>query len=194
MVGCFPGADDSVFEIEAVGVLAEELLLRKFRQDVGGGDSGIGFDVGESFGNGMVRGLEEEDAAFGAGAIGVFEFAIAVTATGGLGEGVETALGAVNEGKADIDAGLNELGGDENEWLTGFSEFFRVLQDGDHVGGAHAGREVQNIGFPAECLVEGLSGFGGIEDEEAAGGSVLEDVDDESLIVERTEILAGDAF
>ena len=37
-----------------------------------------------------------------------------------------------------------------------------------------------------------LGGFGGVENEEAAFGGVLDDVGDEGLVVEVTKVMAGD--
>ena len=41
------------------------------------------------------------------------QLSFAVAASSGLGDGVETGHGAVDEGKVDIDSGLDELSGDE---------------------------------------------------------------------------------
>ena len=69
-------------------------------------------------------------------------FSFAVAATCGLGDGVESSHGAVDEGKVDIDTSFDELGRNQSDWEI----FFKALaDDGEHfetVLRAHEGGEV----------------------------------------------------
>lgn len=55
-----------------------------------------------------------------------WKFALAVTAASGLGDGVESCHGAVDEREVDIDSSFDELGGDEE----GGEFVFETLADG----------------------------------------------------------------
>jgi hypothetical protein len=93
--------------------------------------------LGEVAFGGGVLGVEDVGLAFGG------EFAFAVAASGGLGDGVEACHGAIDEGEVDIDAGFDELGGDEAD-----GEFFgEALADGgEHLEAvlrAHEGGKVE---------------------------------------------------
>jgi hypothetical protein len=119
---------------------------------------------------------------------------VAVTAAGGLCKGVESAFGAIDDGKADIDTGFDQLGGDENDRLALFAKPFGPGKDEHDVPRAHAGREVEGVGVGTELLVERLGGLGGIDDEETAVAPVLEDVRDELFVGERAQVFASDSF
>jgi len=136
------GLPDGLLEVGADGGLREEFVIWEMRSDVGAGDSGVGREIGETLRDGMIGGLEEEDAAFGGGAVVILEFAVAIAATGGLGEGVESAFGAVNDGEANIDTGFDELRGDDRNGAAFFSEPFGFGEDAHDVTRAHAGGEV----------------------------------------------------
>ena len=67
------------------------------------------------------------------------KFAVTVAAASGLGKGVETAFGPVDDGKADIDTGLDELGGNEDDGAAYFSQSLRLGEDEHDMPRAHAG-------------------------------------------------------
>ena len=96
----------------------------------------------------------------------VFEFAVPVTASSGLGEGIEAAFSPVNDREADIDPGFDELGGDEDDGLAGATESFGFIKHGHDVSRTHAGGEMEGVGVLAEFLMQGLGSFGGVEDKE----------------------------
>jgi len=52
---------------------------------------------------------------------------------------------------------------------------------------------VEGGGFFEEFLVESLGGLGGVKDEKTSGGGVLEDVIDELIVVDWTEVMTRDA-
>ena len=137
----------------------------------------------------MIGWLEQEDAAFGGK-----KLAVPIAAAGGLGEGIEPAFGAVDDGKTDIDAGLDELGGDENDGAAGLAQCFRFLEDRDHVGRAHPRGEMEGGGMGLKPFEESLGGFGGVEDEEATAGSVVKKVGDQLIVIERSQVSANNAF
>ena len=142
----------------------------------------------------MVCGLKEANPAFETVSVHIHELSVAVAAAGGLGEGVEAAFGAIDNGEADIDTGFDELGGDED---NGLSALAKPLCPGKHehdMPGTHACREMNCGGALAEFFVEDLGGFGGVEDEEAAVRGMFADVVDELFVGEGAEVLAGDAF
>ncbi len=64
--------------------MGEEFLVLEIRCDLCPGDCCVRGEIGETLWNGMIGGLEEEDAAFA-----WEEFTVAVAPSGGLGEGVE---------------------------------------------------------------------------------------------------------
>ena len=111
-----------------------------------------------------------------------------------MGERVEAALCAIDDGKTDIDSGFYELGGDEDDGMSFFPQAFGFGEDGHDVARAHAGGEVERGGVRGKFLVEGLGCLGGVEDEETAGGGVVLDVLDKVFIVQGTEVMAGDAL
>jgi hypothetical protein len=65
-----------------------------------------------------------------------------------------------------------------------FAKTFRAGKHGHDVARAHARGEVEGGEVFGNFLVESLSGLGGVEDEQAAVGSVLSDVGDELCIIE----------
>lgn len=140
----------------------------------------------------VVGGLEMVNPAFYWLAIVVLEFAVAVASSGCLGEGVETAFGAVNGGKADIDTGFDELCRDEDDCFSLFAQAFGAGEDEHDVAGAHAGGKVEGVGVRAEFFVEGLGGFGGVKYEQAAEWGLGEDVGDEIPVIERAKVVAFD--
>ena len=110
--------------------------------------------------------FEEVDLAVGGGAVGVCEFAFAVAAAGGLGEGVEAGEGAEDGGEVEVDAGFDEGGGDDIGGGVGLEAFADLGDDVAAVGGAHPGAEV-----------EGVAGLEGVEGGVEVAG-VLAGVDD----------------
>lgn len=194
LVGFRSGLPDGMFEVEADEAGVEEVAVFEVGENLSASDGGVGDEVGERGRNGVIGGLEEEDAAVDALAVFVFEFTVAVAAAGGLGEGVEAAFGAIDDGETDIDTGFDELGGDEGDGLAVFPQGFGFFEHGDDVRRAHAGGEMEGGGLSGEFFEERLGSFGGVEDEEAAVVGMVKDVGDELFVVEGAEILAGGAF
>ena len=137
----------------------------------------------------MFGGLEKKNPPFCGQ-----EFTVAVAAACGLGEGVEAAFGAIDDGKADIDSCFDELGGDEDDGLPIFAKLLGLIQHGDDVCRAHPRGKVEGVGSPAEFFEKGLCGFGGVEDEETASLGMIEDMGNEIVVASGTDVFAGDAF
>lgn len=110
--------------------------------------------------------FEEVDLAAGGGAVWGEEFAFAVAAAGGLGEGVEAGEGAEDGGEVEVDTGFDEGGGDDIGGGVGLEAFADLGDDVAAVGGAHPGAEV-----------EGVAGLEGVEGGVEVAG-VLAGVDD----------------
>ena len=55
---------DGVLEIPTYGGVGEKFFVFVVRCDLRSGDGGVGGEIGKPFGNGVVGGLEKEDAAF----------------------------------------------------------------------------------------------------------------------------------
>lgn len=180
---------DRMLEVGTDGCGGEEVGVAEGGEDVAAGDRGVGLDVGESVGERVVGGLEEIDLTFG-----FLEFAVTVAASCGLSEGVETTLGAIDDGKADIDPGFDELGGHEDDCFSLFPQALGLGKDEHDVARAHPGGEMEGVGVRAELFVEGLRGLGGVENEEAAFGRMVAKVVDEGLVIKGTEVVTLDAF
>lgn len=153
------------------------------------GDGGIGTDVGQCLGDGVIGWLEEENVTFLRE-----EFAVAIAAPGSLGKGIETAFGAINDGETDVHTSFDQLGGDKDDGQAIFPKTFGAGEDQHDVPRAHPGREMECVCVEIEFFVKSLGGFGGIEDEEAAGGGMFKNVSDEMIVVDGTEIFAFDAI
>lgn len=110
---CFgAGLPDGVLEVGADEVWMEKVPVAKIGKNLRSGDGGLGREVGKPSGNGMVRGLKKERAAFDPLIVAVSEFAVAVASPGGLGKGIKAAFRAIHDGKTNIHSGFDELSGD----------------------------------------------------------------------------------
>lgn len=141
---CLP---DGLLEVMADGSLTEE-IVGMAGQNMGASDAGVGLEIGEAIGDGVIGGLKVEGPAFDRVTAGVAEFAVAIAATGGLSEGVEAAFGTVKGGEADIDSGFDELGGDEDDGSASFAEAFGLGKNEHDMSWAHAGGEMKGSGVP----------------------------------------------
>ena len=185
---------DGLLEVGADGRKGEEVFRREIGENSGAGDGGGGGEIGERFGNGVVGGLEEEDLT-GDGLAGrVGEFAIAIATAGGLGEGIEAALGAIDNGEADIDARFDELRGDENDRAALVPESFDLGKHGHDMTRAHAGGKMEGGGVSIKFLIECFGGFGSIEYKETSVRGVFQNVSDKSVVVDGVELVGFDAF
>lgn len=133
------GLPDGMLEIGADESGIEQITLVEVGENLSAGNGCVGADVGKAFGDWVVGGLKVEHAAFDTSPVRGFQFAIPVTPARCLGEGVETAFGAIDDREADVDAGFDELGGNENDGAAFSSQTFCAGEDEHNVAGAHAG-------------------------------------------------------
>ena len=140
----------------------------------------------------MVGRLEKEDATFDPSTSTVRQLPIAIAASGGLGEGVEAAFGTVDDREADIDTGLNNLGGDEDDDLACLPQSLCVIKYRNDMRRAHPSREVESLCLLPELFMKDLSRLRRAHDKKTSVGGVIKNVGDERIVVERPEILAGD--
>ena len=143
-------AGEDVFLVEQVAVFP--IVSAEVAFDAVEGE-GIGRIAGKDFLGGIRRAadesgrcelvrLEDEDLPRRGSLLGG-EFSFAVAAAGGLGDGVESSEGAEDDGEIDINAGFDELGGDEANRAICLEAGFDFLEARGAVLRAHEGGEVE---------------------------------------------------
>ena len=95
---------------------------------------------------------------------GTGQASVPIAASGGLGDGIESGHGAIHDGEIDIDAGFNELGGDDTDCFSLIEALFDFVEDAAAVFGAHQGGEVEMGIGTAEEGIERLCVFAGVHD------------------------------
>lgn len=96
LFGFVASLPNGLLEVGADRGKIEEIGRGEIRKHLAAGDGSGGSDVAESGRDGVIAGGEEIGFP---DITGGFEFAMAIAAASSLGEGVEAALGAVNDGE-----------------------------------------------------------------------------------------------
>ena len=110
------------------------------------------------------------------------EFAFAVAAAGGLGDGVKSGDAAKDDGEIDVHAGFDELGRDDAHGEAGAETRFDRVEDAGAVLSTHEGAEVKMGVVARKAFEEGASVTAGADDAEDLG--VGEEQRDEGVVVE----------
>ncbi len=115
------------------------------------------------------------------------KFAVAIAASGGLGNGIKAGEGAIDCGEIDIDPGFDELGGDEADSFAIVEPIANGGKDLRAMLGAHEGGEMEVFLAVSEKAENIPSVLAAIHDTEGLG--MIEQAAGEIVIRDFTERL-----